>query len=184
MTVREQALTTTEFEAFLIQAEAQNQRFELINGEIIAKPMPTREHGIIANHIGGEFYIYFRVNPIGHAAVEARHRPTGDTHNDRLPNVSMVIGDRPIETRGVADYLPDICIEIQSPDDTLKQMRATARFYIEHGAKFALVVLPTKRSIEVYAAEDDDQLLTGDDLVTFGDLLPGFAVAVGRLFPV
>jgi len=45
------------------------------------------------------------------------------------------------------------------------------------------VVLPAKRLIEIYRQEGEDEILTAVDTLTFPDLLPGFSVAVGKLFP-
>ncbi|MCK6578291.1 MAG: Uma2 family endonuclease [Anaerolineae bacterium] len=185
MTTREAPISIDQFEAFLARPENRDRRFELIDGEISEKTMPTREHGIISAKFVHLMMVYFEAHPEREAqvAVEARHRPTGDAGNDRIPDVSVVLGKRPIETYGTADYLPDICIEVQSPDDSLRMMREKARFYIANGAKYAVNVLPAQRAIETYAADGSEALLTGDDVLSFGDLLPGFAVPVRRFFP-
>jgi Uma2 family endonuclease len=178
-------VTPAEYEAFIARPEHAERRFELIDGEIIEKPMPTRKHGRIAARFSQYFANYFDTSPniAGDVAVEARHRPTGDALNDRIPDVSVVLGDRPMQDRGVEDYIPDICIEIQSPDDALKGLRDKAAFYLAHGAKYALVVRPEKRLIEVYSADEEIAILRADDALTFPDLLPGFAVKVSRFFP-
>ncbi len=179
-------VTPAEYEAFIARPEHAERRFELIDGEITEKPMPTRKHGTIAAAITAFLYMYLNSDQkhvVGNVAVEARHRPTGDALNDRIPDVSVVLGDRPVQARGVEDYIPDICIEIQSPDDALKGLRDKAAFYLAHGAKYALVVRPEKRLIEVYSADEEIAILRADDALTFPDLLPGFTVAVSRLFP-
>jgi Uma2 family endonuclease len=178
-------VTPAEYEAFIARPEHAERRFELIDGEIIEKPMPTFEHGTIAALFSYYFWNYLLSHPsiAGNVAVEARHRPTGDALNDRIPDVSVVLGDRPITRRGAANFLPDICIEIQSPDDALKGLRDKAAFYLAHGAKYALVVRPEKRLIEVYSADEEIAILRADDALTFPDLLPGFTVEVSRLFP-
>jgi Uma2 family endonuclease len=177
-------VTPAEYEAFIARPEHAERRFELIDGEIIEKPMPTFEHGTIAARFSQYFWNYFDSHPIsGNVAVEARYRPADDPLNDRIPDVSVVLGDRPITRRGAANFLPDICIEIQSPDDALKGLRDKAAFYLAHGAKYALVVRPEKRLIEVYSADEEIAILRADDALTFPDLLPGFTVEVSRLFP-
>ncbi|MDZ4767842.1 MAG: Uma2 family endonuclease [Chloroflexota bacterium] len=183
-TIRTAQITSAQFEAFIALPEHDERRFELIDGEIIEKAMPTQLHGLIAGRIVTYLNIYLFENPAlsPGAAVEARHRPTGDDGNDRLPDISVSIGDHPIVEQGVADYIPTICVEIQSPDDRLTTMRAKAAFYLTHGARTALVVMPKQRLIEVYSG-DDVVILTAEDYLTFPDLLPGFSVVVGKLFP-
>ncbi|MBL8133505.1 MAG: Uma2 family endonuclease [Anaerolineae bacterium] len=183
MTTREAPISIDQFEAFLARPENHDRRFELIDGEISEKTMPTDEHGSIVHIFSGEFYVYFRDNPIGRVTIEARVRPAGRVGEDRLPDIAVILGDKPIQRHGAVDYIPDICIEVQSPDDSLRQMREKARFYVANGAKYAVNVLPAQRAIETYDADGSEALLTGDDLLSFGDLLPGFAVPVRRFFP-
>ncbi|MBK8027338.1 MAG: Uma2 family endonuclease [Chloroflexi bacterium] len=183
MTTREAPVSIEQFEAFLARPENRDRRFELIDGEIIEKPMPTDEHGFIVHVFSGEFYIYFREHPIGRATIEARVRPTGSLGEDRLPDIAVILGDKPVQRRGAVDFIPDICIEVQSPDDSLRLMREKARFYVAHGAKYALVVLPEHRLIELYGSDETEAVFTGDMPLTFGDLLPGFAVPASRFFP-
>jgi Uma2 family endonuclease len=181
MAIQERRYTISEFEAFIAQAENQNRLFELINGEIVEK-MPTWEHGVIAANGATELNIYLRQNPIGLAAVEARHRPANDDFNDRLPDVSFVSDiNRPLEREGAARYMPDLAMEIKSPTDTLKKMLELAEFYLANGARMVWLVYPEKRLVEVITA-DDRQILTDDDMLEGGDVLPGFAIPVSALF--
>lgn len=175
-------LTVGDFEAFLALPQNRDRRFELVNGEIVEK-MPTREHGIIAGNIVTALNLYLRQNPIGRAAVEARHRPADDPHNDRLPDVSFVADpSRPIEREGAALYIPDLCVEIKSPDDTYKEMRDTADYSLAHGARLVWLVYPEKRIVEVHTPDGFD-ILTDGDTLSGGDVLPGFALAVRDVFP-
>lgn len=184
MTTREELVTTEQFEAYIARPENAERRFELIDGEIVEKTMPTRQHGRIAGLFSTWFNLFFMEHPdiVANVAVEARHRPTGDEHNDRIPDVSVVFGDKPLLERGVEDYIPDICVEIQSPDDSLTELREKCLFYIKHGAKYALVVKTAKPGIEVFTQEEVITLSL-DDSLAFAELLPGFSVPVARFFP-
>jgi Uma2 family endonuclease len=173
-------VSVEEFEHFIALPENRERLFELIQGMVVEK-MPTREHGIIALNIGADLDRYLDVHPVGRAAVEARHRPTDDRHNDFLPDVSLVLGDRPVETQGAANYLPDLCVEIKSPRDKLRELSAKAEFYLAHGARMVWLVYPEQRIVEVLTA-NDRQLLTENATLTAGDLLPGFAIPVSRIF--
>ncbi|MBL8130391.1 MAG: Uma2 family endonuclease [Anaerolineae bacterium] len=184
MTTRDPVITTEEFEAFIAREEQHERRFELINGEIVEKTMPTEEHGAIAALTLTRFVTYFEMHPVaGRVVAEGLYRPSGDKRNARMPDIGVVLGDRPLTTQGTADFIPDICIEILSPGDRLKQAREKMQFYLAHGAKFALLLRPRRRVVELYPADGDYEFLTAEDTLTFGDLLPGFAVPVARLFP-
>jgi Uma2 family endonuclease len=173
--------TIHEFEKFVNDAENAYRLFELIDGEIVEK-MPTREHGVAAGNIVTDLNIFLRQNPIGRAAVEARHRPPDDQYNDRLPDVSFVSDmNRPVERVGAALYMPDLVVEIQSPTDSLRKMLKRAEFYLANGTRMVWLVYLAKRLVEVLTA-DDRQLLTEDDILTGGDVLPGFSMPVRDIF--
>lgn len=183
MTDAAQITTLDAFEQFIALPENRERRFELIDGDVVEKPMPTREHGIIAAIFTTRLVIFTEKNNPGYPAVEARHRPTGDPRNDRLPDISVVLdANKPIEQRGAADYLPDVCVEIKSPDDSLKDLRAKARFYLAHGARLVWIVIPEKRLIEWYTAQAED-VATEDEVLGGHDVLPGFTLPVRDLFP-
>jgi Uma2 family endonuclease len=175
--------TVTQFEQFLAQSARDGRLYELIDGRITEK-VPTREHGIIAANFVTELNLWQRLHgPVGYVAVEARHRPPGDPYNDRLPDVSLVLGfDHPVETQGPALYMPDVCIEIQSPDNTPRQMADKAEFYLAHGTQLVWLVYPAPRMIEALTATDR-YFVQADAVLEGGDLLPGFAVPAAQFFP-
>ena len=181
MAVQKEAITVTEFEAFLTRPENRDRPFELVNGEIVEK-MVTQEHGILAGNLVTEINLYLRKNPIGRVAVEARHRPADDNENDRLPDVSFVADlSKEVVRKGAALFMPDLAIEIKSPDDSFKKMRETARFYLANGTKMVWLVFPEQRVIEVYTL--DDEFVVGENgTLSGGDVLPGFSLAVRDLF--
>jgi Uma2 family endonuclease len=173
-------ITVEEFEDYIARPEHRDRLFELIDGEI-AEKVPTREHAAIAFNFAYEFGRFLEEHAVGTGGVEARHRPADDPHNVRMPDVSIVLGDRPVERTGAANYMPDVCVEIQSPDDAMKDMRAKAEFYLAHGTKLVILVYMPKRILEV-VTPDTSYLLTEADTLEGGDVLPGFSVAVSRLF--
>lgn len=174
--------TVMEFEQFIAQPENADKRLELVYGEIVEKPMPTREHGIVAGNFVTDINLYLRQNPIGYAAVEARHRPPDDDENDRLPDVSFVSNmNKPVERKGAALYMPDLAIEIKSPDDSYLKMVERALFYLKHGSRMVWLAYPEKRQIEVWTL-DDHFTLNENDYLEGGDVLPGFRVMVKSFF--
>jgi Uma2 family endonuclease len=182
MVIRDDAMTLQQFDEWLMRPENHERRLELLDGIIVEKAMPTREHGILAGLMVTEFNLYLRQHRIGRAAVEARHAPIDDPSNVRIPDVSVVLGmHKPIERDGTALYMPDICVEIKSPSDTYNDMREKARFYLAHGAKLVLLVYPEKRMVE-HCTTQDFVMLTVDDVIESGELLPNFRLAVRDIF--
>ena len=151
--VERQLYTVDEFEAFLALPENIDLPFELINGEIVEK-MATEAHGVIAALFATFINIYLFTNPICRVEVEARHRPAKDKRNSRLPDVSFVTKEHPMTTQGAALYIPELCIEIQSPDDSAKKMADKAEFYLANGAKMVWLVYPSKQLVETLTLDN------------------------------
>jgi Uma2 family endonuclease len=181
-TVKEQIHTVEEFEAFIQRPENADRLFELIDGEIVEK-VPTEEHGVLALLLGGEIYIYLKQHPIGRASVEARHKMPSDKENARLPDIAFTSNERalPITTAGAVPQMPDLCIEIQSPNDTPLSMREKALYYLKNGSRMVWLLFTRRRQVEVHTP-DDIQILSIDDTLDGGDVLPGFTLAVKDIF--
>lgn len=176
-------VTVAEFEEFSDQEENQDRRFELIDGEIVEK-MPTEEHGIIVLRIGSRLLIFVEARGLGRVAVEPRHRVPDDEHNARLPDIAFTSASRvlPVTRRGSVPQMPDLVVEVKSPDDTYARMRKKAAYYLEHGSRLVWLVYPEKQLVEVYRSGTDSEILNIDDVLTGHDVLPGFELPINDIF--
>ncbi len=182
MVIQDKLYTVEEFESFLTQPKNRDRNFELIHGEIVEKTMPTEEHGIITVNISSPIKIYLKTHPIGRIGVEVRNRMPNDPHNSRQPDISFRADiNKPVVKRGAVQQMPDLAVEIQSPDDSLKSMREKAEYYLENGARLVWLVLPAKKLIEVYTP-DGVEILTQDDTLSGEDILPDFTLPVREVF--
>jgi len=181
MVVQKKTHTTAEFSAFIHKAENADRLFELIDGEIVEK-VPTEEHGVIAANIVTELNLYLRTNRIGRVAVEVRHQLPGDDQNDRLPDVSFTSQlDRPVVREGAVQHMPDLAVAVKSPDQTDKLMADKADFYLANGSRMVWLIYPRKRLVEVLTP-DARYLLSGTDVISGDDVLPGFTMNVSDVF--
>jgi Uma2 family endonuclease len=171
------------FEVFLTRPENRGRQFELIDGAIVEK-MPTEEHGVIAGNFYAALRDFVRPRGLGRVLVEARYQVEGDPVNVRQPDVSFTRTERlqPLVTRGASPTLPDIAVEVQSPDDSLASLREKAAYLTSHGVALVWIALPRKRLVEVCRADGSVDILTADDTLEAGDVLPGFHVPVRDLF--
>src|SRR5712691_1451328 len=159
MVAEHKPISVSEFDKFLAAPENRGKPFQLINGEIVEKVV-TEEHGAIAINIGGEIRNYLQENKIGRVGAEVRHRAPDDEKNDLLPDVSFRrFRDTPITKVGPVPHMPDLAVEIKSPDDTYKGLREKARYYLSKGTQMVWLVFPEKRIVEVYTP-DEEQILT------------------------
>lgn len=180
MAVETKLVTFDEYEAFAMLPENANTYFELINGEIVQK-VPTKQHGLIAGRFIGEIYIYLQEHP-GEVAPEVLHRLPEDTFNGRMPDVAVYADPtKPEIKRGAVPEMPDLAIEIQSPNNTYKARREKAAYYLANGSRIVWLAYSEKRIIEVQT-KNDVKLLGEDDTLDGGDVLPGFSLPIGKIF--
>lgn len=183
MTQRERLLTIEDFEAFIARPENANRRFELIYGEII-ESVPTEEHGVIALRIGSRILIFVELHDLGRAGVEIRYRLPDDPHNARLPDISFTGKARalPLVRQGAVPQMPDLAVEIASPDDDLDNLRKKIAYYLENGTKLAWLVLPEQQQVEIYRADAERVTLGIEDTLDGGAVLPGFRLSIRYIF--
>jgi Uma2 family endonuclease len=175
-------ITYDEFEAFLALPENARRHFELIDGIIVEKPSHTEEHGVTGGNLHGHLWMFNREQRLGYVVFEVLYRDPADPENARQPDLSFTLNrDEPVVKKGAVARMPDLAIEVKSPNDTYKELRERAHYYLEHGTQIVWLVYPAKRQIEVLTA-DDFELLSEGDVLNGGDLLPGFSLAVADVF--
>jgi Uma2 family endonuclease len=143
--------------------------------------MPTEAHGVIAALIAHYLLSFVLPRGLGRVGVEVRIRLDDDPRNVRLPDVIYSAGTQPVQTRGSLTRPPEMAIEIKSPDDSIRALRASASYYLAHGCRMVWLILPEQRIVEVYTPQDD-RVLTVTDTLTGGDVLPGFTLPVAEIF--
>ena len=171
------------FVAFLALPENANRRFELINGEIVEKVL-TEEHSLIAGNLYFALRLFVEPKGLGRVLFEVRHQVPGDEHNARLPDVEFTRADRlqPVVTQGAVQQLPDLVVEIQSPEQKPLELREKAIYYLRNGVQLVWIVFPRRREIEVWT-QDNVVTLGAEHVLDGGTVLPGFSVPVRDLFP-
>lgn len=176
-------LTYEEAEALMDAAESDGRRLELIDGELVEKSMPGEPHSIATGNLYRKLCDWVIPRRLGRVHIEVRHRSPADPYNARLPDLSFTRRENllPVAERGAVMRIPDLCIEVQSPDDSAPKLRDKAKYYLANGAQLVWIVY-RKEWVEVmYPAENPDAYKI-DDVLTGGDVLPGFSIAVKDIF--
>jgi Uma2 family endonuclease len=182
-------ISIEQFEQFILQPENDERRFELIDGEIVEK-VPTELHGIIVARIVARIIFYLQQHGLEErVAVEPRHKMPGDRRNAHLPDLAYTSPERalPIVETGAVSQMPDLAVEVKSPDDKVEKLRKKAAYYLANGARMVWLIFPEQRLVEVYQPDADVLLLvdnaTRHDVVNGGAVLPGFVLPLSEIFP-
>jgi Uma2 family endonuclease len=106
--------------------------------------------------------------------------------NIRIPDVSFVsferLPDPDAADVAIADFAPDLAVEVLSPSNTGREMERKRRDYFEAGTLLVWEIDPKKEIIDVYTAPDSIKRLTKSDTLTGNSVLPGFKMRVADLF--
>jgi len=167
-----------------IQAELPDHRMELVDGEIIVMPPSGYESDEVALGFGAELHHWVKPRKLGRVtgAGAGFNLPN---ENTRAPDVSFVRAERlKISPRSFADLAPDLMVEVKSPTDSLKKLRAKIQEFLEMGTLVGILINPEVRSVEIYRLNQNVIVLGDDDTLTLPDLLPGWEIAVSELWPL
>ena len=103
----------------------------------------------------------------------------------RIPDASFVSWDqlpgRRVPRVPIADLAPDLAVEVISPSNTAREMERKLQEYLAAGVRLVWHVLPEPQEVHVYTAERHD-VLTMDQELSGGEVLPGFALPLRQLF--
>jgi Uma2 family endonuclease len=136
---------------------------------------------MMVGNIYGPLWNFVTPRKLGRVVMEVRHLAPDDERNARIPDISFSSAKRPIVEKGSVPQMPDLAVEVKSPDDTIRGMREKARYYLAHGTRLVWLVIPEKWLIEVYAP-DDEQVLDENDTLTGREVLPDFTLPVRDVF--
>jgi Uma2 family endonuclease len=159
---------------------------ELINGEIVQKPMPNLAHMIIQQLLDIIAGVFIRQNGLGISGPEGRcilGPPGGE--RPLLPDFLFVAREHlaGMNLDGPLKRAPDLAVEILSPDDRMTDVMDKLRFYLLNGGRLVWLIDPENRTVTVMTSVNEARILSEDDTLEGGDVLPGFTCAVRDILP-
>src|SRR5262249_129188 len=161
-----------------------NRLFELIDGVLVEKVMGLLESALTCDLIkllGG----FVDQNDLGFLAG-----PDGAVRLMpglvRIPDVSFVSWDQvpnhDVPTDPIPDLAPALAAEVLSEGNTEKEMERKVREYCLSGVRLVWLIDPARQTVKVYTAPDQSVLLTAEQTLSGGDVLPGLALPLRQLF--
>jgi Uma2 family endonuclease len=158
---------------------------ELIGGELFIMSPAGFDHGRIASRIDAALQNFVSACGLGivttaEAGFQIAHNP--DTV--RAPDVAFVRAER-IPSGGVKGFFqgaPDLAVEVISPRDRAGEITVKAQDWLRAGCSAVWIVNPDERTVSIHRSLDEVFVLTTADMLTGGDLLPRFSLAVAEIF--
>ncbi len=189
MTVKEKQYTIDDLWEMEQDPAYEDRYFYLIDGMLFEDEMPGRTHERLATNIIFELELFNRTHRLGEVTVETGYHPAGTRQTVLLPDVAFQrfenVPQPPPEAYVPA--MPDLAVEILSPNDTLTKARRKAQVYMENGTSLVWIVQPERQGVEICRLADARvriDFAEREDKLSGEDILPGFELEVSKIFDV
>ena len=170
----------------LFQMPDDGYRYELVAGELRKMPPAGWEHGAIGGQLHGLLAHHIRQQDLGRIfCAETGFLIARDPDTVRAPDIAFIHKDHfPVVRPEEAFWpgAPDLAVEVLSPGDSVSEVDAKVKAWLEAGAAMVWVVNPQWRSVTVYRCASDIRMLTENEDLAGEDVVPGFRCRVGEIF--
>ena len=161
------------------------QRGELIRGRVVEMVAPGGTHGRLAMRLARFIGNYAEEHALGEVfAAETGFVLERNPDTVRCPDVAFIARGRLAEamTDKHIPIPPDLVVEVNSPNDRAGEVLAKVRWWLSRGVRLVWVVDPESETVMAYLPDGAVRLVRREETLDGGDVLPGFEVALGRLF--
>ena len=168
----------------LLRMPDDGKRYELIRGVLVERMPAGDPQGIAGGNFTYELTHYTRSGGVGVIrAGGPGYQLERNPDTVRAPDVAWFAPSRLAEgTQGYPELAPDLAVEVKSPTNSRRELAEKAAMWLSFGSREVWVADPETVTITVYRPGVDPITLGRDDVLTGGDLLPGFITSVGSLF--
>ena len=166
---------------------ADGSRYELSQGELVPMTPIGIQHGAVVGNLMLLLGTHVKKNRLGIVGPEIGFRLARDPDTVRAPDVAFIPNDRlPKEglPKKFADFPPDLAVEVLSPEDTASEVNRKVEEYLNAGVRLVWVVDPAMQRVTVYRSLQDVKVLTTEQPIDGGEVLPGFRTQVAELFNI
>jgi Uma2 family endonuclease len=175
----------TATEQDVIEADAHEDRLcELVDGVLVEKPMGLRE-SLLAGALISFLRAFVIPRNLGLVTGEAGMMKlfAGIV---RIPDAAFISWDRlpgrRVPSVPVPQLAPDLAIEVLSKSNTKAEMDRKRGEYFTAGVRLVWEVDPAERTVTVYTGPEQSTVLSHEQTLDGGDVLPGFTLPLKDLF--
>ena len=163
-----------------------DERWELLNGELVMPPAPNVEHQMVSANMNDQLRAFVKQNALG-TVLYAPCDVVLSEHNVVQPDLLFISSERMgIITHANVRGAPDLVVEILSPGSVSRDWRDKLDVYAEHGVREYWIVDPGARRAwvmtlsEAGGFEEAGNYGVGDALESV--VLEGFTLALEDVF--
>jgi Uma2 family endonuclease len=79
-------------------------------------------------------------------------------------------------------FAPDLAIEVATLSKSDEELRLRTKLHLQGGTRQVWIVRPEQRTVTIASTNAPERILTNNDALDGGDVLPGFTLALASLF--
>ena len=161
---------------------------ELVDGQIVEKQVSI-ESSKIELLIAARFQTFLFTHPVAEVYPASLGYQCFEDNPTKIrkPDVTVVLLDRlknlADPNSGFMPIVPDLAVEVISPNDTVYEVDAKVREYLDAGFPLVWVADPEMQTIMAYSPGGRPTIHTAADEITAQAALPGFRCKVADFFP-
>lgn len=165
--------------------EPDDVRSELVGGVLVREPRPGFGHGQVISALDHALHGFVKEHALGVVLVDVGVVLSRDPPTVRGPDLLFLAADRIPEPRpeGFLEIAPDLAVEVVSPSNRAGEIQEKVTEYLDGGVRMVWVLDPASRTGTVYRSRDDIRLLTAEDELDGGEVVPGFRMRLGDVLP-
>ncbi len=165
-------------------------RFELVNGELVERHIGS-ESEFVGSNFQGLLWSFCQQSQAGYVnGSNAGYQCFEEFFPDdpdrvRKPDVSFIAADRipqDAKLKGHCSIVPDLVVEVVSPNDLYGDVEAKVDEYLRVGVKLVWVADPKTKAIRIHRADGTIQDVGLKDELSGEDVVPSFRCAVQDVF--
>jgi Uma2 family endonuclease len=162
------------------------QRHELVKGELRTMAPSNSAHGGVVANLTAPLGVYVRSKKLGATlGAETGFIISRNPDTVRAPDIAFVRANR-IPAGGLPEKFfpgpPDLAVEVVSPSDTVYEVEEKVEDWLAAGTTLVWIVNSRKRTVTIYASNQQPRVLNESDLLRGEDVIPGFEYPVKDIF--
>jgi Uma2 family endonuclease len=180
-------LTETRYSPEDLLNMADGDRFELVDGKLVERPMSTWS-SYVAGEMFGQVRDFNRRKKVGWPLPEGTTYQCfpRDRNLVRKADCSFIRSERispeQLQKPGHLRIAPDLAVEVVSPNDVVYDLDQKILDYLAAGVRLVWVINPEMHTVRIHRVDGSVSQLRETDELDGEDVLPGFRLPVRDLF--
>lgn len=161
--------------------------YEMINGEYVELPPMSTFAVLVASRLIRKIGGFAEEHQLGEVVGEMLFPLDQKGKLRRRPDVAFVSytrweRGRPFPHTDPWPVVPDLAVEVVSPNDQAEELRIKVAEYLRGGVPLVWVVYPQLRLVDVYDGAKTMRTVEENEVLDGGAVLPGLKLALDTIF--